>query len=189
MTQSKTHTPTRICATNLGSTPFCQVPNKVAMLLGGLALKVTCTVRHSSLASGHSRNKCWIDSSWSQKQHRLLPPLIRLQRIYNILLFHAIIVSILDVLYAIICHYISFFGSNLLTQCPVPVAVFCLFLSFQKIIIKKCPNKKKTLKTMAPGSTLSYIKNLKIPCCNLFTFILFSILFYLSTTTRINPCK
>src|SRR3989337_2376634 len=68
---------------------------------------------------------------------------IRLQRIYNFLLFHAIIVSILDVLYAIICHYISFFGTNLLTQCLVPVAIFCLFLPFQKIIIKKCPNEKK----------------------------------------------
>ena len=44
-----------------------------------------------------------------------------------------------------ICHYISFFGSKLLTQCPVPVAVFCLFLPFQKIIIKKCPNEKKKL--------------------------------------------
>jgi hypothetical protein len=71
--------------------------------------------------------------------------LIRLQRIYNFLLFHAIIVSILDVLYAIICLYISFLGTNLLTQCPVPVAVFCLFLPFQKIIVKRSPNEEKTL--------------------------------------------
>ena len=41
--------------------------------------------------------------------------LIRLQRIYNFLLFHAIILSILDVLYAFICYFISFFGTNLLT--------------------------------------------------------------------------
>ena len=71
--------------------------------------------------------------------------LIRLQRIYNFLLFHAIILSILDTLYAFLCYFTSFFGTNLLTQCPVPVAIFCLFLPFQKIIIKKCPNEKKTL--------------------------------------------
>jgi hypothetical protein len=52
---------------------------------------------------------------------------IRLQRIYNFLLFHTIIVSILYVLYAIICHYISFFETNLLIQCQVPVAVFLIF--------------------------------------------------------------
>ena len=32
--------------------------------------------------------------------------LIRLQRIYNFLLFHAIILSVLDVLYALICYFI-----------------------------------------------------------------------------------
>ena len=40
----------------------------------------------------------------------------------------------------------------------------------------------------APGSSLSYIKS-KIPCCNLFTIILFCILFYLSTTAIFDPCK
>ena len=39
--------------------------------------------------------------------------LLRLQHIYNFLLFHAIIVSILDVLYATLCNYISFFETNL----------------------------------------------------------------------------
>jgi hypothetical protein len=58
-------------------------------------------------------------------------------------LFHAIIVSILDVLYAIICHYISFFGTNLLTQCPVPVVVFCLFFTSQNISTKWSPNAVK----------------------------------------------
>ena len=36
--------------------------------------------------------------------------LIRLQRIYNFLLFHAIILSVLDVLYALICYFILFLG-------------------------------------------------------------------------------
>jgi hypothetical protein len=36
-----------------------------------------------------------------------------------------------------------FFGTNLLTQCPVPVAIFCLFLAFQKINTKKSPNMMK----------------------------------------------
>ena len=35
---------------------------------------------------------------------------IRLQCIYNFLLFHAIILSVLDVLYAFICYFILFLG-------------------------------------------------------------------------------
>ena len=35
---------------------------------------------------------------------------IRLQRIYNFWLFHAIILSVLDVLYAFICYFILFLG-------------------------------------------------------------------------------
>ena len=33
----------------------------------------------------------------------------------------------------------SFFGTNLLTQCPVPVAVFCLFFTSREINIKQSP--------------------------------------------------
>ena len=36
--------------------------------------------------------------------------LIRLQRIYNFLLFLAIILSVLDVLYALLCYFILFLG-------------------------------------------------------------------------------
>ena len=36
-----------------------------------------------------------------------------------------------------------FFGTNLLTQCPVPVAVFCLFFTSQEINIKWSPNTAK----------------------------------------------
>jgi hypothetical protein len=39
---------------------------------------------------------------------------IRLQRIYNFLLFHVIILSILGVLYALLCYFILFFGTNIL---------------------------------------------------------------------------
>ena len=40
------------------------------------------------------------------EQELSLGMLIRLQRIYNFLLFHAIILSTLDVLYAFICYFI-----------------------------------------------------------------------------------
>ena len=75
---------------------------------------------------------------WLSSEH-----LIRLQRIYNFWFFHAIILSILDVLYAFICYFISFFVTNLLTQCLVSVAIFCLFLIFQKISTKRSPNAMK----------------------------------------------
>ena len=47
-------------------------------------------------------------------------------------------------LYAIVCIYISFFGTNLLTQCLVPVAVFCLFFGFSE---KKYQMKSKCHET------------------------------------------
>ena len=50
--------------------------------------------------------------------------LIRLQRIYNLWSIHVVILSFLDVLQSFYRHFISFFGTNLLTQCPVPVACF-----------------------------------------------------------------
>ena len=45
-------------------------------------------------------------------------------------------------LYAIVCNYISFFGTNLLTQCLVLVAVFCFF-GFQRNSTKWSPNATK----------------------------------------------
>ena len=41
---------------------------------------------------------------------------------------------ILDVLQSFYRNFISFFGTNLLTQCPVPVAVFACFLHRRKSI-------------------------------------------------------
>ena len=40
----------------------------------------------------------------------------------------------MDVLQSFYSNFISFFGTNLLTQCPVLVAVFCLFLHRRKSI-------------------------------------------------------
>ena len=69
--------------------------------------------------------------------------LIRLQRIYNFLLFHVVILSFLDVLQSCYSHFISFFGTNLLTYCPVPAAIFCMFFTSQEINIKQSPNAVK----------------------------------------------
>ena len=57
--------------------------------------------------------------------------MIRLQRIYNFLLFHAIILSVLDVM-GFIMHFYIIFGTNLLTQSPVLVPVFPLFQCFEE---------------------------------------------------------
>ena len=65
--------------------------------------------------------------------------LIRLQRIYNFCLFHTVILSILDVLQS----FYIIFGTNLLTQCPLPVVVFCMFFTSQEINIKRSPNAMK----------------------------------------------
>ena len=40
-------------------------------------------------------------------------------------------------------HFISFFGTNLLTWCQVPVAVFCIFFTSQEINIRRSPNATK----------------------------------------------
>ena len=53
---------------------------------------------------------------------------IRLQRIYNFWLFHAIILSILDVLWALLCTFILFLG---LTYWPRAQCQFLFFPLFQ----------------------------------------------------------
>ena len=40
-------------------------------------------------------------------------------------------------------HFISFFGTNLLIQCQVPVDVFCMFFTSQEINTKRSPNATK----------------------------------------------
>ena len=49
------------------------------------------------------------------EQELSLGMLIRLQRIYNFLLFHVVILSFLDVLQSFYSHVILFFDTNLLT--------------------------------------------------------------------------
>ena len=86
---------------------------------------------------------CFIIYLLEDEQELSLGMLIRLQRIYNFLLFHAIILSILDVFIYIYSNYILYFGTDLLTQCLVLVAVFFLFLVLQKIHTKQSPNATK----------------------------------------------
>ena len=72
--------------------------------------------------------------------------MIRLQRIYNFLLFHAIILPVLDVygLYYALPYY--FLGTNLLTESPVQiVVVFSYFSVSQKRNIKQSPKGMKPL--------------------------------------------
>ena len=91
----------------------------------------------------HIKNSVFIIYLLEDEQELSLGMLIRLQRIYNFLLFHAVILSFLDVLQSFYSNFISFFGTNLLTQCPVPVDVFCLFFTSQEINIKRSPNTTK----------------------------------------------
>ena len=57
--------------------------------------------------------------------------MIPLQRIYKFLLFHAIILPLLDV-YGLILHIYIIFGTNLLTGGPARIVVFCLFQYFEE---------------------------------------------------------
>ena len=59
-------------------------------------------------------------------------------------LFHAATLSLLDVLQSVYSNFVSFFVTNLLTYCQVPVAVFPFFAS-QNIPIKRSPNAAKLL--------------------------------------------
>ena len=58
---------------------------------------------------------CFIIYLLEDEQELSLGMLIRLQRIYNFLLFHAVILSFLDVLQPFYSNFISFSGTNLLT--------------------------------------------------------------------------
>ena len=68
--------------------------------------------------------------------------IIPLQRIYNFLLFHGIILSILDTSYVFLCYFISFFGTNLLAQCLVQLLFSACFWFFGKSV----PNRVPTLR-------------------------------------------
>ena len=57
--------------------------------------------------------------------------LIRLQRIYNFLLLHAILLSVLND-YGLIIHFYITFGTNLLTRGQPILLFYCLFQYFEE---------------------------------------------------------
>ena len=69
--------------------------------------------------------------------------MIRLQRIYNFLLLHVILYSVLDII-GIYYTLLYYFGTNLLTKGLVQIAVFFAYFSVsQKRNIKRNPNGTK----------------------------------------------
>ena len=84
-------------------------------------------------------HKLFILSFTYSRTSRSSGMLIRFQCIYNLWSIHANILSFLDVLHSFYSNFISLFGTNLLTQCPVPVAIFCS----QEINIKWSPTTAK----------------------------------------------
>ena len=58
---------------------------------------------------------------------------IRPKRIHNFCLFHAYIAPLLHAFIQVLYHFESFSWTNLLTRCPVPVPVFCMFLVSEKL--------------------------------------------------------
>ena len=68
---------------------------------------------------------------------------IRLKRIYNFLLFHACYISLPHVFIMFLYHFGIFYGTNLLTRCPVPVHVFCYLFVSEKLVGKVSPNRLK----------------------------------------------
>jgi hypothetical protein len=67
--------------------------------------------------------------------------LIRPKHIHNFYLLHAYIASLLHVFIQVLYHFKSFFWTNLLTRCPVPVHVFCLSLVSEKVTHEKSSKK------------------------------------------------
>ena len=57
--------------------------------------------------------------------------MIRVQHIYNFLLFHAIILPVLNV-YGLYYTLLYHFWTNLLTGAPAQIVVFCLFQCFEE---------------------------------------------------------
>ena len=67
------------------------------------------------LGSIPHQNYVFIIYLLEDEQELSLGMLLRLQHVYNFLLFHAVILSFLDVLQSFYSNFISFFGTNLLT--------------------------------------------------------------------------
>ena len=71
------------------------------------------------------------------EQELSLGMLIRLRRIYNFLIVSCQYYTTFIYFWQ---HFILFFGTNILTKCPVQVPVCCMFFVSQKIHIKQSPN-------------------------------------------------
>ena len=81
ISQSKAHTPTRICLVVTTSIPSSHVPNNVLMEFRGVTLKAMWIDLHKIFAKGQSRKRCLIDSSLSQKLHLLQPVQLRFAKL------------------------------------------------------------------------------------------------------------
>ena len=76
------------------------------------------------------KNSVFIIYLLEDEQELNLGMLICLQRIYNILLFHVVILSILDVLPSFTSNFISFFGTHLFDIVPSASCHFLLVSYF-----------------------------------------------------------
>ena len=87
----------------------------------------------------HFRNSVFIIYLLEDEQELSVGMLIRLRRIYNFWLFHAIILSTLDVLYAFICYFIWFLGQTYLPRAQCQFLFFPWVRVSQKRKIKWSP--------------------------------------------------
>ena len=91
----------------------------------------------------HIKNSVLIIYLLEDEQELSLGCLICLQRIYNFLLLHAILSTVLDYI-GFIFHFYIIFGTNLLTGGPVQIAIFFAYFSVsKKRNIKRSPNGMK----------------------------------------------
>ena len=86
---------------------------------------------------------CFYRLPTRDEQELSLGMLIRLQRIYTFFIVPCCYIIILGCFIIILQSFYIIFGTNLLTQCQVPVAVFCMFFTLQEINTKRSPNAGK----------------------------------------------
>ena len=94
-------------------------------------------------AAFHIKNSVFITYLLEDEQELSLGILIRLQRIYNFFIVPCCFIINIGCFIIILQSFYIIFGTNLLTQCQVPVAVFCMFFTSQEINTKRSPNAVK----------------------------------------------
>ena len=92
----------------------------------------------------HTKNSVFIIYLLEDEEELSLGMLIRLQRIYNLWSIHAIILSILDVLWALLCTFILLLG---LTYWPRAQCQFLFFPLFQCFAEKEYQTESKRNET------------------------------------------